>query len=209
MRTKSLLCFLLPLLVFIALPALAEIYKGVGPYDTLSDLKGKFPGATFNKIQPAWAQEYDVMYQITGVGLSGTIIVKFHDSRPLWKTMLEKTDNESLKEAYRKMAERPDEDVVVSWVRWVPDLPFSVTRLITKYGKPDKDDFSEENYQPYKQWDAKGIIAYLSDDGKQVVRIDFFFTDKELKDTYKAKFGYELIDPNKPNSKIKKVKKNK
>lgn len=33
----------------------AETYKGIGPFDTLSDIKQKFPGATYEKVHPAWA----------------------------------------------------------------------------------------------------------------------------------------------------------
>jgi hypothetical protein len=37
---------------------MAEIYKGIGPLDTLSEVKLKFPGADYKQLKPAWAQEW-------------------------------------------------------------------------------------------------------------------------------------------------------
>lgn len=170
--------------------AQAETYKGISPLDSLSDLKAKFPGATFKREHPAWAQENDVMYSITGEGMSGTIVVNFYDDRPYWRQLLSEEQDETKKEALRSLANTPDDEITVSTVRWVPDYPFPVSRLITKYGKPDRSDFSEDNYQAYKEWTSRRMRAYLTDDAKNVMRIDFGFTDKERQDAWKKKFGF-------------------
>lgn len=192
------------LFLFIVSNSNAETYRGIGPLDTLSDLKAKFPSATFTKQNPAWAQEYDVMYEITGVGMSGTIVVVFFDNRPYFRKLMAEEQDETKKQNWKQLADAPDDEITVSWVRWVPDLPFPVTRLVTKYGKPDKSDFAEEDYQPYKSWLIKGLDAYLSDDGKNVTRIDFHFTNKEQRDAWKKKYRFvpEFLSKDK---KIKKI----
>ena len=52
------------------------------------DLKGKFPKASFKRLNPGWAKETDVMYQITGEGMSGTIVVRLYDERPQYKEFI-------------------------------------------------------------------------------------------------------------------------
>jgi hypothetical protein len=85
--------------------------------------------------------------------------------------------------------------VSIQWVRWAPDSPIPITRLIAKYGKPEKSDFNSDDFKPYKSWPTRGITAYTSDDGKRVHRIDFNFTEKD----YKAAF-----DSQRPTTAIKK-----
>jgi hypothetical protein len=160
--------------------AYAELYQGIGPLDTLADLKKKYPNATFVKMNPAWAQEHDVMYQIKGSGISGTIIVKFYDGRPNWRARSQEATDEKQKALYQRLANAPDDDVMVEWVRWLSSVPFPVERLITKYGKPDKSGFTDDDYQPYKEWTQKGIFVRLSDDGKMVLAVDFTHTKKEV-----------------------------
>lgn len=86
-------------------------------------------------------------------------------------------------------------------VRWLPDSPFPVSRLIKKYGKPEKSDFAEENYKPYKEWKSKGIRASLSDDEKKVILIDFYTTAKEFYVACKEKYGSDFCE--KPKNKRK------
>jgi hypothetical protein len=187
-------CFLVCVLVA---GSSAEIYRRIIPYSTLGDVKKLFPGATFNKMHPAWAQETDVMYKIDGVGIQGLIIIKFDDSRPTFKKMEAEAADNNAQELWKSLANESEEDGLgVSWVRWVLDTPFSVDRLITKYGKPEKSDFSQEDFQPYKEWTSRGIAANLSDDGKKVMSIEFQFTPKEMKDAWNKKFGvYKAPSP--------------
>jgi len=167
-------------LTLLGVEAYAELYQGIGPLDTLGDLKKKFPNATFTKINPAWAQEHDVMYKIKGSGISGTIIVKFYDSRPDYLRKSQEADSEEHRTYFAKLATEQDDTVMVDWVRWLPDIPFPVERIITKYGKPDKSGFTDDDYQPYKEWTQKGVFVRLSDDGKKVFAIDFTHTKKEV-----------------------------
>src|ERR1039457_1652929 len=44
----------------------AETYGGIGAMDTLGDIRQRFPGATFERLNPAWAQAGDVLYSVTG-----------------------------------------------------------------------------------------------------------------------------------------------
>jgi len=176
----SFLFMVLVALVLLGVEAYAELYKGIGPLDTLADLKKKFPNATFTKKNPAWAQETDVMYQIKGPGISGTIVVKFYDSRPYYMRKMDEADSQERRTYFAKLATQEEDTVMVDWVRWLPDIPFPVERIITKYGKPDKSGFTDEDYTPYKEWTQKGVFVRLSDDGKKVLAIDFTHTKKEV-----------------------------
>ncbi|HCI12598.1 MAG TPA: hypothetical protein DFK12_01180 [Gallionellaceae bacterium] len=172
----------------------AETYKDIGPLDTLGDLKARFPKATFIKQNPAWAQKTDVMYQISGEGMSGKIIVKLYDGRPLYQEMLEKNPEIDNSEFYRKLVnETDDEAISVEWVRWIPDYIIPASRFISKYGKPDKSGFADEDLQPYRLWEKKGLTAYLTDDEKNVVRVDFQFTRNEHRAAYLRK--YKFVPP--------------
>jgi hypothetical protein len=172
----------------------AETYKDIGPLDTLGDLKAKFPKANFIKQNPAWAQNTDIMYLIAGEGMSGKIIVKLYDGRPLYREMLQKNPDGDNTEFLRKlMDESDDEAISVEWVRWVPDYSIPVARFISKYGKPDKSGFADEDLQPYRLWETKGLTAYLTDDEKNVVRVDFHFTKNEQRAAYLRK--YKFIPP--------------
>ncbi|MRS05265.1 hypothetical protein EG832_18925 [bacterium] len=170
----------------------AELYLGIGPFDNLSDIKKKFPNATFTRENPAWAQDYDVMYTISGEGISGTIVILFHDSYAKWKKQIEAEQDEA-KKRFMEGAPHPVENQeIISWVRWVPDQPFSITRLVTKYGKPEITGSSQDNFKPYKEWNKRGIQAHLTDDEKNVMRIDFTFTQKERDEAMKQKYGFAL-----------------
>lgn len=171
--------------------AYSETYKDIGPLDTLGDLKTRFPKAHFIKQNPAWTQNTDVMYQISGEGMSGRIIVKLYDARPKYRELLEKDPNGNTAELYKKLAnESDDEAISVEWVRWVPDYIIPVARFISKYGKPDKSGFADEDLQPYRLWEKKGLTAYLTDDEKNVVRVDFQFTRNEQRAAYRLKFKF-------------------
>ncbi len=176
-------------LTLLGVEAYAELYQGIGPLDTLADLKKKFPNANFVKAKPAWAQESDVMYKITGVGISGTIVINFYDSRPTWRVRAQEATDEKLKELCERFANASDDDVMVGWVRWVPDTPFSIERLITKYGKPDVSGFTNDDYQPYKEWKQRGLFVRLTDDGKRVVGMEFTPTKKEEEEAMKKVGG--------------------
>jgi hypothetical protein len=131
------------------------------------------------------------MYQFTGSGLSGTIIVKFEDGRPNYKKQLEANTNEARTAFLQRVANESDEDaLMVSWVRWIPDAPIPLQRLVAKYGPQEKAGFSDENYQPYREWERKGVSAYLSDDEKNVVRIDFAFTKDEQRKAWLKKYQF-------------------
>jgi hypothetical protein len=176
-------------LILLSTTAQAEIYRDISPLSSFGEVKNLFPGASFKRTFPAWAQKSDVMYQITGSGISGTIIVKFDDLRSTWKEMAEEVENEESKASLLEMSNQTDEEAMeVSWVRWVPDGPVPIKRFISKYGKPEKSGFSDEDYQPYRKWITKGVLAYLSDDETHVIRIDFLFTKEELKNAYWKKF---------------------
>lgn len=181
-------CFLVCVLVA---GSSAEIYRGIRPYSTLGDVKKLFPGATFTKLKPAWAQETDAMYHVSGVGIQGEIIIKFDDSRPIYKKLVDDATDNNVKVAWKNMSDESDEDALgVSWVRWLPDAPFPLERLITKYGKPEKSDFSPEDFKPFKAWTSRGIVAALTDDGKKVVNVEFMFTAKEIRDAWNAKYPW-------------------
>lgn len=77
---KRLICALIfAISILSPLPesSFAELYLGIGPFDNLSMLKTKFPNAIFTREKPAWAQDHEVIYTISGAGISGTIVINF------------------------------------------------------------------------------------------------------------------------------------
>jgi hypothetical protein len=177
------------------LPASAEIYQGIGALDTLADIKAKLPGATFEQHHPAWAQDQDVIYSVTGEGLHGTIIIKFIDWRELWWHQLASATDEATIKTLTDLANGGDESVTVEWVRWAPKEVIPLKRLIAKYGPPEEKGFAQDDFQPYRQWKKKGLTAYLSDDEQGVVRIDYDFTQAERCLAWKLKYpGVPFLD---------------
>ncbi len=179
------------LILIFSLPsqAFAEIYQDIKPFSTLGEIKTRFPNATFSKITPDAAQKYDVMYSVTGTGINGEIFIKFHDLRSFWKEQSDAASDDATQELYSRLAQLSDDSISVTWVRWVPDTPFPVERLIEKHGNPEKSGFADEDDAPFIKWTSKGIYARLSEDGKEVLEVDFTFTEKEILRAQKEKFG--------------------
>ena len=174
----------------------AEIYLGITPFKALGDVKKMFPGAEFKKLNPAWAKEDDAMYSVTGEGIEGKIIIMFHDTRPLNRDYMKQETDDTMRRVFKEYSEQSDDDsLLVSWVRWVPDEPFPVERLIAKYGKPETSGFSSVDFKPYNLWKTKGIYAHLSDDGENVVMITYNPTEKELKKADDTRVKIEVEKP--------------
>jgi hypothetical protein len=184
----------------------SETYQNIGPLDTLGDIKARFPQAQFKRSFPAWAQKADAMYQITGAGLSGTIVVMFDDSRPRWRQMLEENPEAEGAAVLKKLADESDDAALtVDWVRWVPDYPIPLQRFVSRYGPPEKNGYAEGNMRPFRDWISKGVTVYLTDDEKQVMRVDYSFTREEYRQAYRKRHGfvpdwlrYELESPTPP-----------
>jgi len=169
----------LVVVLVLGVSATAEIYQNIGPFDTLGDVQKKFPNATFEKQSPAWAKDSDALYWIQGNGLSGTIVVKFNDRRIRWKARLATTSDETLKNWISEQINKPDDEALaVEWVRWVPSSPIPLSRFLAKYGSTPKRKFADSDLQPYREW-PNGVSAFLSDDEKSVVRVDYEFTDAD------------------------------
>jgi hypothetical protein len=167
----------------------AETYKNIGPLDSLADVKARFPKADFKELHPAWAQETEHLYQITGVGMSGVIILKFDDASPYYQESLKNAKTDEERTLWQNLIEKPDEALTVGWVRWMPEYPIALQRFVSKYGPPDAKGFADEDMQPYRTW-SRGVTGFLSDDEKYVVRVDYSFTRAELRRAYKARYGF-------------------
>jgi hypothetical protein len=175
----------------------AEIYMGIRPFDTLGDVKNLFPNATFRDLKPAWATPENRLVGIKGAGISGEIIVLFYDPRPGDKEFLSKNPDSILTETITKDAQRPDDQALqVEWVRWAPDgLGVPVTRLVSKYGAAFEKGYSDSDFSPFRRWKPQGVTAYLDDDEKSVVRVDFTFTPAEQCAAAKTrKYNDQLIE---------------
>jgi hypothetical protein len=186
-------CILLALLLS-AEPSVCELYRDIGPLDTLADLKSKFPGAKFELQHPAWAHEQDVLYFISGPGLPGTIVVKFFDARPEWRRQITSETDAEQRQILESLASGNDDSVSVDWVRWVPDEPIPLQRFISKYGPPEEKGFLDDDLQPYREW-KRGLMTLLTDDEKSVVRVDFRFTPDEHCAAWKQRYPTLSVRP--------------
>lgn len=183
--------------------AASEIYMGIEPYSSLGDVKQLFPSATIERLKPAWAQKEDVLCQITGKGLSGTIIVKFHDPRPMFTELASEQSaaqpNTEVANIWEELANEPDDGALsVQWVRWIPYAQISLKRVIAKYGKPSYAGFRDDDLMPLRSWPNRAMSAYLSDDEKFVIFIDFNFTEKERNAAHRKRYGDSAPPPPPP-----------
>lgn len=196
------------LALFSAAPARTEIYRDIGPLDTLGEIRARFPSATIEQLHPAWATEDDLMYEITGQGLSGSIILKFNDPRAIARALI--TMHQARPERVAKLTAIADtlteEDAVVSWVRWVPNEPIPLARYVAKYGKPVKSGFRDEDMEPYREWPSRGVEVFLTDDERFVSRVDFTFTLSEQRAAWQTRRG-RIPDHLKPTPTAKPVAK--
>lgn len=174
----------------ISLVSQAEIYKGIGPFSSLGDVKAIFPHAEIGKLDAAWVQPGEALYEISGGGITGTIVIKFDDGRPNFRKLAADETDSKMADFYKSLANDPDDKALtVSWVRWVPDTAIPLQRLLSKYGKPSESGFNDE-YRPYRKWESKGVHVILSENEKYVFRIDHYFTKDEIKQYWRDKHGF-------------------
>ena len=175
----------------------AEIYKDFVPSITLKQAKLNYPNAYFEDAKPAWANEDEALFKMTGAGLNGTIVLKFSKLDKYYTKQLNiyeamsLNDNSesktSLINLYKTALALPvDERLTLDWVRFVPDIQIPYERLISRYGKPEKCGSNAEDFTPYCSWESKGVSINLSDDKKLVTDIEYTFTYEEMFPSPKA-----------------------
>lgn len=173
--------------VLISTSAHGEIYQGIQPNSTMTDLKALFPGATIKFVETAWATKGEALYQVTGPGLSGKMMIKFSDTSAFFKDYISEHPDQETSDALRELSVSSDNSMSVDWVRYVPESYIPIERLISKYGQPEKSGFAEVDFSPYKSWESKGVFASLTDNAKFVLFIDYTFTTKERCDVLKQR----------------------
>lgn len=205
--------------------AYAEIYLNIRPFDSLGDVRNKFPGGVFEKIVPAWAKERDVLFKITGEGLSGSIIIKFYDWRPLSRKYLQYyIDEQNL----RKGEVVNNQESIPSFIKEYHDdqLESLIRSRQAELNKNEDDDkvltvewvrWSPDNPIPLQRFITKygkpeksgfddssmvpykewerGITVYLSDDGKMVLLIQYDFNNEELSKEWDIKNPDQKYNP--------------
>lgn len=186
--------FAIFILLVISCIANAEIYKDFRPNITLKEIKEKYPNGNYENVNAAWVTEKDAFIKLTGTGLAGTILLAFSNGDSISKRIISNAkakietnpdgDNkilESTIDIQNKLISLPlDEKLTLNWLRWLPAeiLPFD--RLVNRYGNPEKCGYNDESFQPFCDWISRAIRANLSDDKKQVLSIEFSFTEDDL-----------------------------
>ena len=174
----------------------AESYRGIGPFYTLNDVMAIFPGADFEVVDAAWARNWEYLYKVTGIGIEGTIVLKFDHKPSYLEYLSSNAQSDALKGIYNSLIEsyvaKPENQrLEVQWVRWVPDAPFPASRLVGKYGNPSDKGFNDKNFEPYWSWAKKGVFANI-DDNQNVTAIEFEFTDDEKNQYFARQMGISL-----------------
>jgi hypothetical protein len=181
------------LLILFSNISVAEIYKDFLPGDSLAIIKTKYPNAKLEEIKAAWVKDNESFIGLTGVGIIGSINLKFSTLDDFIKEMIKYTEdeiaknpssdnseNERLINSFNESLNRPlDQRLTLDWLRWVSPDPIPFERLVSKYGKPEKCDFDPDTFQPICLWLSKGVSANLSDDKKYVYSIEFSFTAED------------------------------
>ena len=192
-----------------------EVYMGINYSDSLGKVRKLFPTAKLTNEKPAWATPSDALFSIKGAGITGTIVVNFHDPRPFYKELVEGADPGPETAEKNRLALQSDDDALnVEWVRWVPDTAIPLNRLVEKYGPWDKKEINNQNYQSQRTWTKRKITVTVADDEKYISNIDFNFTGEEMIKGYRGngvKIGLLMEkyyrDMDKPEPKPKKNKK--
>lgn len=66
----------------------AEIFRGIQPGSTMTDIRKLFPGAKITLVNTAWATEGESLYDVSGPGLPGSMKIKFNDISVVFKKSL-------------------------------------------------------------------------------------------------------------------------
>lgn len=185
---------LICLLLFMGSTVRAESFLGLEPLEPLSSVKQRFSAGALT-VEPAdWLKPNQYFVKMQHPDGGGKVFLLFeHDDEIRKKKLadLEKSvanlpsqaqgrSTKLLIRQYReKLSKSIDERLSLIRVRWLPDNPIRLSELITSYGKPDEKREGNAVYGPVFIW-SKGLNAHLSDDKKQVLMIEYWFTEDDL-----------------------------
>lgn len=184
----------------------AEIYKDFVPFITLKQIKLNYPNAKFEDKKVAWTNEHEILFFMTGEGLSGTIALKLSKLDKYYTEKLAEFEGKSLNDNseavadwvkyYKSQLELPlDERFTLDWVRFVPDLRIPYERLESRYGKAEKCDYLPETFAPFCSWESKGVLVNLTDDKKLVNSIEYNFTNEDMFPSPKTSLKKKSLKP--------------
>jgi hypothetical protein len=172
----------------------AESFLGLEPLEPLSSVKQRFSAGALT-VEPAdWLKPNQYFVKMQHPDGGGKVFLLFeHDDEMRKKKLvdLEKSvanlpsqaqgrSTKLLIRQYREKLSKPiDERLSLIRIRWLPDNPTRVNELITSYGKPDEKREGNAVYGPVFIW-SKGLNAHLSDDKKQALMIEYWFTEDDL-----------------------------
>lgn len=188
---RVLICLLL---LFMDPIVRAESFLGLEPLEALSSVKQRFSAGALT-VEPAdWLKPNQYFVKMQHPDGGGKVFLLFeHDDEMRKKKLvdLEKSvanlpsqaqgrSTKLLIRQYREKLSKPiDERLSLIRIRWLPDNPTRVNELITSYGKPDEKREGNAVYGPVFIW-SKGLNAHLSDDKKQALMIEYWFTEDDL-----------------------------
>ena len=188
---RVLICLLL---LFMCPIVRAESFLGLEPLEPLSSVKQRFSAGALT-VEPAdWLKPNQYFVKMQHPDGGGKVFLLFeHDDEMRKKKLadLEKSVSNLPSQAqgrstkllirqYReKLSKSIDERLSLIRNRWLPDNPTRVNELITSYGKPDEKREGNAVYGPVFIW-SKGLNAHLSDDKKQALMIEYWFTEDDL-----------------------------
>ena len=188
---RVLICLLL---LFMDPIVRAESFLDLEPLEPLSSVKQRFSAGALT-VEPAdWLKPNQYFVKMQHPDGGGKVFLLFeHDDEMRKKKLadLEKSVSNLPSQAqgrstkllirqYREKLSKPiDERLSLIRIRWLPDNPTRVNELITSYGKPDEKREGNAVYGPVFIW-SKGLNAHLSDDKKQALMIEYWFTEDDL-----------------------------
>jgi hypothetical protein len=188
---RVLICLLL---LFMDPIVRAESFLGLEPLEALSSVKQRFSAGALTVEPTDWLKPNQYFVKMQHPDGGGKVFLLFeHDDEMRKKKLvdLEKSvanlpsqaqgrSTKLLIRQYREKLSKPiDERLSLIRIRWLPDNPTRVNELITSYGKPDEKREGNAVYGPVFIW-SKGLNAHLSDDKKQALMIEYWFTEDDL-----------------------------
>lgn len=174
--------------------SLAATMFELAPFQTVTDIRAKWPGATLTRVELAWVKDGEVSMKMRGQGLPGELLVLFNDWRPTFTKMIAQNEadgvdpNLTVITARAEVRKGNDDSLTLEWFRWIPPAPIPMDRVIRMYGKPSVCKPSPADFSPICRWVAEGISITQSNDEKSAVLFDFQFSKSERRDGWTKRF---------------------
>ena len=172
----------------------AESFLGLEPLEPLSSVKQRFSGLELIPEHADWLKANQYFCKMKNSEAGGTVFLLFEHNDEIRKKKLAELEKSVanlpsqaqgrstrllIRQYREKLSKSLDERLSLIRIRWLPENSMRVSELISTHGKPDEKREGNAVYGPVFVWN-KGLNAHLSEDKKQVLMVEYWFTEDDL-----------------------------